>query len=102
MARSQRTHRPQRPTIRVWGCTSLNDIHDRLYGPSLAFHDLLGLALDVVDNLPPMVQIPLDAFPWMEATVRAYVAGCEAYRHQPREHPWQSVRQRTAPSYGIA
>ena len=40
------------------GTTSLDDIHDRLYGPPLAFRDLLGLALDVVDTLPPLMLIP--------------------------------------------
>ncbi len=68
-----------------------------LRGPPLPFHDLLALALEVVDNPPPMVIIPLDAFPWMEAMVSAYVAGCEACHFQPREHRWQSTRQRITP-----
>ncbi len=72
--------------------SSFDDISARLRGPTLDFRSLLGLALDVVDTLPPMVVIPLEAFPWMEDLVAAYVAGCMAYHCQPREHRWQTPR----------
>ena len=49
-----------------------------------------------------MVVIPFAAFPWMEDMVAAYVVGFTALHMQPREHRWQTPRQRVTPSwYGM-